>query len=524
MRGRSSLLALLLSVSFLANADCGQPGTTALQAVTVGEAVTIEAVVTGAFPGDAGLRGFYVGNESVGLFVYAPDLTPEQSPQAGERWRFRAMAGQYRGRKQLQQIEQLQFCGEEVLAPELLNFKHDPPDFDHYQDRLVRIEQPLTITDTYLLGRYGSLGLALNGRAFAPNTGVQGGQLLDLVLDDGRYQRDARPVPFLDAQGVRRAGDELTKVTGILTRAFGQWRLHPVAPPEFRSLNPRPKPLSNASGIRAVNFNVKNYFVDLGGRGAATKAELNRQRQRLADSVRLLDADILVLHEIQNKPTAVDDLLAVLNANQPADQQYAAARLDRQPAAIRSVIFYRSARLTKVSVDQQIDPIHPRDPMAAMFRDQQGNELLVIAAHYKSRGGCPDDGDIDQGEGCWAERRNGQSQALVNWITPWLVEDLPLLVLADFNAQAQEAPIHLLREAGLTDLLAAHVPAGQRYTYVFRGQAAYLDYAMASSALLDQIDNVALWPINADEPEYLAKEGESVWRASDHDPIVIDLR
>ncbi|MBS3786453.1 MAG: endonuclease, partial [Gammaproteobacteria bacterium] len=112
----------------------------------------------------------------------------------------------------------------------------------------------------------------------------------------------------------------------------------------------------------------------------------------------------------------------------------------------------------------------------------------------------------------------------VNWITPWLVEDLPLLVLADFNAQAQEAPIHLLREAGLIDLLAANVSAGQRYTYVFRGQAAYLDYAMASSALLDQIDNVALWPINADEPEYLAKEGESVWRASDHDPIVIDLR
>lgn len=524
VRGKQSLFALLFFVSVLANADCGQPGTTALHKIAVGEAVTIEAVVTGAFPGDDGLRGFYVGTESAGLFVYAPQLTAEQSPKAGERWRLNAVAGQYRGQKQLQQVGQLQFCGKAALPPALLSFAQGPPDFAQYKDRLVRIEQPLTIADTYLLGRYGSLGLALNGRAFAPNTGVQGGQLLDLVLDDGRYQRDARPVPFLDAQGVRRAGDELTEVTGILTRAFGQWRIHPVAPPQFRSANPRPEPLPKWSGIRAVNFNVKNYFIDLGSRGANTKAEFNRQKQRLAESLQVMDADILALHEIQNKPAAVDDLLALLNANQPAEQHYAAARLDRRPAAIRSVIFYRPARLTKVAVEQQVDSIHPRDPIAAMFHDQHGNPLLVIAAHYKSRGGCPEAGDINRGEGCWAERRHGQSQALVDWLTPWLAEDVPLLVLADFNAHAQETAIRLLQEAGLIDLLAQHVPAEQRYTYSFRGQAAYLDYALASSALLEQISNVALWPINADEPAYLAKEGQSVWRASDHDPIVIDLR
>lgn len=521
---KSFLFVVLLSVSLWASADCGQPGTTALQDIAVGETVTVEAVVTGAFPGADGLRGFYLGSESAGIFVYAPQLSAAESPQVNQRWRLDAVAGQYRGRKQLQQVEALQFCGEQILPPELLSFAEGPPAFEPFRDRLVRIDETLTISGNYLLGRYGSLDLALHGRAFAPNSGVQGGELLDLVLDDGRYRRDVRPVPFLDDEGVRRAGDELLSVTGILTHAFGQWRVHPVAPPKFRSSNPRPGPLPGWEGIRAVNFNVENYFIDLGGRGASTEAEFQRQRQRLAKSLRSLDGDVLALHEIQNKPAAVDDLLALLNAGQPLSKQYAAARVERQPAALRSVIFYRPARLTLEAIDQQIDAAHPRDPVAAMLRDENGYVFWVVAAHYKSRSRCPETGDVNLGEGCWAQRRNRQSEAIAEWISPWLDADLPVLILADLNAHAQETAVSHLQATGMTDLLAAYVPAEQRYTYVFRGRAAYLDYALASDNLLNRIDNVRLWPVNADEPFYLVDEGDSVWRASDHDPIVIDLR
>ena len=41
------------------------------------------------------------------------------------------------------------------------------------------------------------------------------------------------------------------------------------------------------------------------------------------------------------------------------------------------------------------------------------------------------------------------------------------------------------------------------YSYVFDGQAGYLDHALANPSLLAQVTGVADWHINADEPDVL---------------------
>ena len=535
------LLALLGPGGALAlqPADCGGPTTATLAEVRgldqpplpEGESVVIEAVVTASFPGREGLNGFFIESQSTlepaGAFVYAPQLTADRAPARGERWRLRARAGRFRGRIQLEALDAAVQCGFGRIEPPVLSAS-DLEAPGHFVDRLVHIPGPLTVTGVYNLGRYGSLRLSAGGRAFQPNNGTPGGRLLPLILDDGSHQRDPRPVPYLDPDGVRRAGDRVEAITGIITRAFGDWRIHPVTPPTFQSTNPRPDPPPPHDGVRVVHFNVENYFLDRQGRGPSTEAGFRRQRQRIRATLDALDGDVLVLHELENRPAVVADFLDLVNESEPPRRHYQAVLTPRSPAVIRTVILYRPDRMELIRAGRQVAAIHPRDPVVALFRHESGQQLAVAGAHFKSRTRCPDAGDIDRGEGCWAERRRGQSEALVEWLGEWLspeaMEAVPLLVTGDLNAYAREAPARVLEDVGLANQLARHVPPAQRYNYVFRGRAGYLNHVFANAAAAEKIQRLRIWSVNADEPVYLIEEGDDVWRASDHDPLVVDMK
>jgi hypothetical protein len=76
------------------------------------------------------------------------------------------------------------------------------------------------------------------------------------------------------------------------------------------------------------------------------------------------------------------------------------------------------------------------------------------------------------------------------------------LIIGDLNAYAMEDPITTLETAGYTNLVEQY--AGEdAYSYVYLGQAGYLDDALASSSLAGQVINASIWHINADEPSVL---------------------
>ncbi|MEX0385707.1 ExeM/NucH family extracellular endonuclease [Spiribacter onubensis] len=530
------LISGLSGTALAAPTECGEGGTTSIARirgldgppVAEGEAVTVEATVTASFPGDRGLNGFYLQSHQpvAGIFVYAPDLDARNAPRPGERWRIAAHTGRYREQIQLERLEARRLCGGGKARPAVLD-PDRPEAYPGLRDRLVTIRGPLHVAEVYNLGRYGTLALARGGRPFHPNNGVQGGRRIDLLLDDGSYRRDPRPVPHTDAAGVRRAGDRIGPITGILAHAFGRWRIHPVKDPVFVAANPRPSAPAEHEGLRVLQLNLRNYFIDRDGRGPPTEVGFVRQRERLRQVIRRLDADLLVLHEIQNQPAAVEDLLTFLNAGQPPAKRYRQTLDARREAVIRSVLLYRPQQLVLVDSGRQMADVHPRDPVTGRFRTAAGERLRVVAAHFKSRGGCPDAGDIDQGAGCWAERRLRQSRRLIDWLDEMQPSEggaaAPILVLADFNAYAQEAAITAWLDAGFVDLLAEALPPGERYTYNYRGLAGYLDHALATPSLMSRIDGVHVWHINADEPAYLDDEAAGIWRSSDHDPMVIDL-
>jgi uncharacterized repeat protein (TIGR01451 family) len=279
-------------------------------------------------------------------------------------------------------------------------------------------------------------------------------------------------------------------------------------------------------------------------RGADTLTEFNRQRTKIITAVVALNADVVGLMEIENDGTgslsAIQDLVNGLNAaTAPGAYAFVA-----EPAPggdeIKVALIYQPGRVTPIgsAMNYQITttyvPLFDRPPLLQRFQAPSGQQFFVIVNHFKSKGSCPSSGDdIDLGQGCWNVKRTAQATELANFITATLQPiDPDVIVIGDLNAYGAEDPIEALKTGGLIDQIAAHVLASDRYSYVFDGQAGYLDHALTTASLDTQLTGVAHWHINSDEPSVIDYNTEhkvpdlytaTPYRASDHDPVLIGL-
>jgi uncharacterized protein len=544
--GIVGLLLVVLGGFFLgagpAVADCPGTRVTPLAELRAGRVaedrrVTIEGIVTGVFTGSDRLGGFFLQDGDtppVGLFVYAPALEG-RGPRPGDRLQVTGRFARFHARPQVSRITDLNVCAHVGLPrPVELRLPRDAARLAELQDVKVRFDQTLTVTGNAELGRYGSLRLAAGGRLFRPGQGAVHARDPDsgrqIVLDDGSYRANPWPIPYLDTDGTRRVGDQVDGLTGILTHAFDAHRIHPIRIPVFHSSNPRPAPpAAPDASLRVATLNVENYFLTLGSRGASSRAELQRQRQKLTEVLRSLDADVISLSEVENRGGVLDDLVATVNRGAPNRQRYRAVRhAGAGTDAVRNALLYRPARVTLLGIDADPDPVHNRAPLLAWFRPAgNGEPFGVVAVHFKAKVGCPTQGDIDRGQGCWNELRTAQARRLLDWLNEVRREGAPVLIAGDLNAYAAEDPVATLLATGKRDLTTPHLPPPHRYTYVFRGEAGQLDYLLAGPALAGKVSNAGIWHVNADEPPFLGFTGRQPatgpWRSSDHDPVWADL-
>jgi predicted extracellular nuclease len=193
-----------------------------------------------------------------------------------------------------------------------------------------------------------------------------------------------------------------------------------------------------------------------------------------------------------------------------------------------------------------LDPVFDRPPVAQTFTAANGEKFTVCVNHFKSKGSAPSGGpDADQGDGqgAWNVRRTQQAAALTAWLatSPTGTTDPDTLIIGDLNAYAKEDPIMTILNAGYVNILETlEGPGG--YSYVFNGEAGHLDHALGTNSLWRQVVGAFTWHNNAAEPAYLdynlenktpaqqavnngpANNGATPWRASDHDPVIIDLK
>ncbi|WP_018949450.1 ExeM/NucH family extracellular endonuclease [Thioalkalivibrio sp. ALMg11] len=543
---RGALVILLFAASPVdARVACPHPGAEVaplaeLRAgdVAEGDAVIAEGIVTGVFMGPDQLGGFYlqqgVGPDSTGLFVYAPRLEPVEK---GLHVQVHGAFTRHHGRPQISRLDRIQGCGHgELPAPLEVRLPDDASRLGEYADLRVRFAQTLTVTANHDLARYGSLTLSAGGRLIHPGQTGTAGTARDkdrrIVLDDGSYRAEPDPIPYRDDHGTRRAGSTVQGLTGILTHAFGDHRIHPTASLDWLA-GERPDPPSTpgADHLRIATANLENDFVTLGERGAQDRAERERQTAKLDALLQTLDADLLGAVELENTEAARQQLVERLNAAPSPRGDYSAIN---HPGpgddAIKVALLYRPDRLQLVGSAADRDAVHHRPPLLGWFQQPGSDQRFgAVVVHFKAKSGCPDAGDVDRGQGCWNERRTAQAERLVEWIREQQRDgfaDVPVLILGDLNAYAAEDPMRTLAAAGKRDLV--HDDPSSAHTYVFRARAGQLDYLLGPEALRERVSDGATWPVNADEPRFLGFDGrapaEGPWRASDHDPVWTDLR
>ncbi|MCA8312868.1 ExeM/NucH family extracellular endonuclease [Burkholderia multivorans] len=543
-----------------------------------GQNVSIEAVVTADFGGTDGFGGFFVQQAdpqrrnqpgvSEGLFVYAP----KARAKAGDLVHVTGKVEEKYGQTQLTLSGAIAVCANgQTVTPATLTLPVESPNaFAAYEGMLVRLPQTLTVTDNYELGRYGSVLLS-NGRLRTPTSVVPPSQAqtqIDanarnrLILDDGSNKQNPASVPYpapqLSAANTLRSGYTVRDVQGVLEVRYGAWRVQPVPGAAAPTFDARADPRTNApardphANLRVASFNVLNYFNGngLGGgfddpnnRGAKTYQEFQRQEAKIVSALKALDADVIGLMEIQNNGygelSAVRQLAAKLGgAWRVVDP--GTSRLGGDAIAVAMIYDSRKVEPIGRAATLAIDDKN-RQPLAQSFRRVGGKQALTIVVNHLKSKNCPDatNDDLDQGDGqgCWNPTRTRAAAKLADWLTgtPTGVAGQGVLLIGDFNSYTYEDPIRLLESRGYRNLVSRWIGANA-YSYVYNGEAGYLDHALASLPLASHVKAVHEWHINADEPvalqytlAYKSAEQQQTYyapdayRSSDHDPVLIDI-
>lgn len=536
----------------------------------IGQAVTIEGVVVGDFQAATQQNGFYLQDPigdgdsatSDGIFIYAPGSL---EVTVGDAVRVSGTVAEYNGQTEINSVTALQVCRSgPPLAPIVIDLPVAATgDQERFEGMYVTIPETLTVDQNYFQGHYGQVTLSADGRLYTPTNGNGFSDTVELnarrmvVLDDGSTVSYPNPIPYIGLDSTLRAGDVITNLTGVIDygpinsdAAIRHYRLQPTGPVTITRANARsaaPDPVGGS--IRVASFNVLNYFNGDGAgggfptaRGATTLIEFNRQRDKIIPAIAALNADVVGLMEIENdgadSSSAIQDLVNGLNAATSAGTYAFVAEPAPGADEIKVALIYQTARVAAIgsALNYQITttyvPLFDRPPLAQRFRAPNGQEFFVIVNHFKSKG-C--DGaagvDADYGQGCWNAKRVAQAAGLLDWIATLQATDPGVIVIGDLNAYGAEDPINTLVAGGLINQ-AQRVPAATRYSYVFDGQAGYLDQALTTASLEAHITGVTYWHINADEPSVIDYNTEfklpdlyaaTPYRASDHDPVLIGL-
>ncbi|MEM9258656.1 MAG: hypothetical protein AAGA62_03355 [Bacteroidota bacterium] len=316
-----------------------------------GETVTIEGVVVGDFQGGSGvgLGGFFLQEEdtdadtdpltSEGIWIF--DNAGTVAVNAGD---LVSVTGEVKEFQSLTEVDVTVNGGEvsvlNINTPLPTVAEVDLPiaaisDYERWEGMLVTMVDPVSVTSTFGLGRFGEFEVSEGGRLLqyteCSTSDVDGlaafeaqQSLRRLTIDDGRSGENNFPIRILGDREVTplntfRSGQIISGLTGIMDERFGSsnapYRLQATG---FSSSmgGERPTTAPAVGGaISVVAMNVLNYFTTLGSRGASNANEFTRQQDKLVKAICELDADILGLSEIENNGFGPGSALQTLRSN-----------------------------------------------------------------------------------------------------------------------------------------------------------------------------------------------------------------
>ncbi|MBR1929261.1 MAG: endonuclease/exonuclease/phosphatase family protein [Paludibacteraceae bacterium] len=285
--------------------------------------------------------------------------------------------------------------------------------------------------------------------------------------------------------------------------------------------------------ILVCGFNLEYFLAEnLGtGYGPDSKSEHEKQKAKISEALGKIGADIFGFVEIEQGQTALKELAQMLTQKTGRIYSYIDDGGSANSSYTKSGYVYCTQTVEPVGrlLSNEVG-VSNRKKMQTFMEKQTGEKFIFSINHFKAKSGSASGDNANQGDGqgSYNATRVAESKAIIKLAeeAKKLFEDDDVLVMGDLNAYAKEDPIIEFLNVGMVDLH-RYFHADSSYSYVYHGQAGYLDHAIANRSLTTQITGIAAYHINSDEDDrytYDKSNDLSMFRCSDHDPVLVGLR
>lgn len=280
-------------------------------------------------------------------------------------------------------------------------------------------------------------------------------------------------------------------------------------------------------------MNLEYYIVqNLGtGYGADNETQRQKQRTKVSKALAKINADLYGFVEIEQGQSALAEIAADLSSNTGRRFSYINDGGSASGSYTKAGFVYCSDILEPYETLRHNNTgVKERKKTQAFMEKKTGEKFLFSVNHFKAKSGTGSGANADLGDGQGkfnADRVKEAQSLLANYAKDCaFYNDSDILIMGDLNAYAMEDPITVLREDGMTDLHRAF-HADSSYSYTYRGQLGYLDHALCNSTLYPQVTGMVAYHINSDESDeytYEASNDQTMFRCSDHDPVIVGLK
>lgn len=372
-------------------------------------------------------------------------------------------------------------------------------------------------------------------------------------------ENDYNPERLLVDDALRSLPDDIPMgsttqdpIIGVVDYTFGMFKIQPVAKPKFiyADLSQEVVDDFDSNHLTIAAYNVEN----LDGGDKDERFEI------LADDIvnNLRNPHILIMSEVQDNDGAINSntteadqtaqrlINAILSIGGPQYAYTDVAPKDDTDGGegggnIRVGFLYRTdtdLRLIEKSGGDAATPVElsivngavelsaspariepqnsafsaSRKPLIAQF-EWQGKKFFVIGMHMNSKGG--DDPLFGENQPPYLEsenQRRKQAQVIRKFLDDLFALDYEALVVlgGDLNDFQFSPPLQILEGENMKNLI-FELPAEERYTYIYEGNAQALDHLFISNALSESLTCFDIVHLNS---EFSAQN-----RFSDHDPV-----
>lgn len=501
--------------------------------------VITSGIVTAKFIGDSLKSGFYLQDEtgdgnpntSDGIFVYSSD----DNIAVGDKIEITAILIADDAGAQLQNVVDIRLLSQNnTAAPVKIVYGPTNPNLSQYRGMLVEFNQTLWVNNNYYLSSRGELELGVKRKPIPTNLAFPSTSEYTALVNENALA----PVFLNNVSSSIRMGERVDNLQGILDYVSGKYIIRPSQTPIAFYGNPRNRKHANIGNynLKVCGFNLEYYLTSPNSTsmGPRTTEEMNRQHIKIVDALLAIDADIYGLVEIEQGQAALSKLAQALNsATSSTRYTYVTDNTSINGTYTKAGYLYRSDRVTPHNTIRTINSPSPlyRKQLQGFTLKSNNERFIFSINHFKAKSGCPNSGaDADQGDGqgCFNATRVQEAKAVISTanMNKTYFGDDDVLVMGDLNAYAKEDPITTFVDAGYTDML-SYFHNDSAYSYVYRGEAGYLDHAIANESMAKQITGVTPFHINADEEgvyEYSgSKYSSDMFRSSDHDPIIVGI-